>query len=304
MPVKDLMALLLLGAIWGGSFIFMRVAAPEFGIFALVEVRTLLATLVLLPVLACRGGMRDIVVHWKAIALIGAVNTAIPFVLFNYSSLHLEAGVNAILNATAPMFGAVIAFLWLSDKLSKQAVIGLCLGFVGVAVISAQKIGDQGISIFPIITALLATTCYGLAASMMKKYLQGVRPLAVATGSQASASLFLLPFALYTLPATMPSIVAWNNAIALAVFGTGIAYILYFSLIANVGPAKAITVAYLVPLFGIVWGVVFLNETLSLQTLLGGGLILTGVALTTGFSPSLFRKKRGKKIEQANCRAE
>ncbi len=292
MPVKDLLALLLLGAIWGGSFIFMRVAVPEFGIFALVEVRTLLATLVLLMVLAIRGGMGDMLAHWKAIALIGAINTAIPFALFNYSSLHLEAGVNAILNATAPMFGALIAFLWLSDRLTKKAVVGLLIGFTGVAVISEQKIGDQGISILPIITALLATTCYGLAASMMKKYLQGVKPLAVATGSQASASLLLLPLALYTLPETMPSVVAWNNAIALALLGTGVAYILYFSLIANLGPAKAITVAYLVPLFGIVWGLVFLSEKLSPQTLVGGGLILTGVALTTGLSVSVFRRRR------------
>ncbi len=292
MPVKDLFALLLLGAIWGGSFIFMRVAVPEFGIFALVEVRTLLATLVLLAVLAVRGGMGDMFSHWKAIALIGAVNTAIPFTLFNYSSLHLEAGVNAILNATAPMFGAMIAFFWLSDRLTKKAVVGLVIGFTGVTVISVQKIGDQGISILPIVTALLATSCYGLAASMMKKYLQGVKPLAVATGSQASASLLLLPLALYTMPESMPSAVAWNNAIALAVLGTGLAYILYFSLIANLGPAKAITVAYLVPLFGIVWGLVFLSEKLSLQTLLGGGLILSGVALTTGLSVSLFRRRR------------
>ncbi|NMH60835.1 DMT family transporter [Alteromonas ponticola] len=297
MPVKDVVALLLLGAIWGGSFIFMRVAVPEFGIFALVEVRTLLATLVLLVVLVFKGGMQDMLVHWKAIALIGAINTAIPFALFNYSSLHLEAGVNAILNATAPMFGALIAFVWLSDKLTKPAVLGLIIGFLGVAVISAQKIGEQGISILPIITALLATTCYGLAASMMKKYLQGVRPLAVATGSQASASLLLLPLALYTMPEAMPSAVAWNNAIALAVLGTGIAYILYFSLIANVGPAKAITVAYLVPLFGIVWGLIFLSEALSVQTLIGGGLILTGVALTTGVTKTFSRKKA-----DVNCR--
>ncbi|MCW8093226.1 DMT family transporter [Alteromonas sp. ASW11-130] len=292
MPVKDLAALLLLGAIWGASFIFMRVAVPEFGVFALVEVRTLLATIVLLAVLVFRSGMRDMFTHWKAIALIGAVNTAIPFVLFNYSSLYLEAGVNAILNATAPMFGAVIAFLWLCDKLSKKAVLGLLLGFAGVIMISLQKMGEQGVTIIPIITALLATTCYGLAASMMKKYLQGVKPLAVATGSQASASLLLMPFAIYTMPETMPSVVAWNNAIALAVLGTGIAYILYFSLIANIGPAKAITVAYLVPLFGIVWGLVFLSEKLSLPTLMGGGLILIGVAMTTGVSVSLFKRRR------------
>jgi drug/metabolite transporter (DMT)-like permease len=290
MAIKDLIALLVLAGIWGGSFIFMRVAAPEFGIYVLVAIRTLLATAVLLPLLLLSGSVKDIRRHWLAIGLVGLANTAVPFVLFNYSSLHLEAGVNAILNATAPMFGAIVAWLWLGDKLTKSAVMGLFIGFVGVAVISQQKLGEGEISFLPILTALLATLGYGIAASMMKKWLQGVKPLVVATGSQAMASVMLAPFALATLPATMPSTNAWMNAVALAIAGTGIAYILYFKLIANVGPAKAITVAYLVPLFGIIWGVLFLQEHLSAQTIIGGLMILSGVALTTG----VLKRKRPK----------
>lgn len=282
MGLKDLIALLLLAAIWGGSFIFMRVATPEFGIVGLVAVRTLLATLVLLPFLLAIRGLGDVVRYWWPIALVGLANTAVPFMLFNYSSLHLEAGVNAILNATAPMFGAMVAWLWLGDKLTKSAISGLFIGFVGVAVISQHKLGEGSISFLPILTALLATLGYGFAASMMKKWLHSVRPLVVATGSQAFATVMLAPFALATLPETMPSQIAWLNTIALAIGGTGIAYILYFKLIADVGPAKAITVAYLVPLFGLLWGVLFLQEHISLQTLIGGGLILLGVAMTTG----------------------
>ncbi len=288
MAVKDLLSLLLLGGIWGGSFIFMRVAAPEFGIYTLVAIRTLLATAVLLPLLMMTGSIRDIKQHWLAIGLVGLANTAVPFVLFNYSSLHLEAGINAILNATAPMFGAVVAWLWLGDRLTKLVVAGLAIGFIGVAVISQQKLGDGEITFLPILTALLASLGYGIAASMMKKWLHGVKSLVVATGSQAISSLLLAPFALATLPDTMPSAHAWLCAIALAIGGTGIAYILYFKLIADIGPAKAISVGYLVPLFGIVWGVMFLQEHLSIQTMLGGGLILLGVALTTG----LFNTKR------------
>ena len=253
MGLRDIAALLLLASIWGGSFIFMRVAAPEFGIYVLVAIRTVLATSVLLPILMMTGGVSQIFKHWFPIALVGLANTAVPFVLFNYSSLHLEAGVNAILNATAPMFGALVAWLWLGDKLTPTAIAGLALGFLGVTVISQQKLGEGDISFVPILTALLATTCYGIAASMMKRWLQGVRPLVVATGSQAMASIMLAPFALSTLPATMPSANAWLNAVALAILGTAIAYILYFKLIANVGPAKAISVAYMVPLFGIIW---------------------------------------------------
>lgn len=288
MVIKDIISLLVLAGIWGGSFIFMRVAAPEFGIYVLVAIRTLLATAVLLPLLMLTGSVKEIKRHWLAIALVGLANTAVPFVLFNYSSLHLEAGVNAILNATAPMFGAIVAWLWLGDKLTKLAIVGLVIGFFGVAVISQQKVGTGDISFIPILTALFATLGYGIAASMMKKWLQGVKPLVVATGSQAMASVMLAPFALATLPEVMPSMNAWLNAIALSIGGTGIAYILYFKLIADIGPSKAITVAYLVPLFGIVWGILFLHEHLTSQTILGGVLVLLGVALTTG----VIKRKR------------
>ncbi|ANB25326.1 hypothetical protein A6F57_09020 [Alteromonas stellipolaris] len=294
MGLRDIAALLLLASIWGGSFIFMRVAAPEFGIYVLVAIRTVLATCVLLPILMMTGGVNQIFRYWFPIALVGLANTAVPFVLFNYSSLHLEAGVNAILNATAPMFGALVAWLWLGDKLTPTAIAGLALGFLGVTVISQQKLGEGDISFVPILTALLATTCYGIAASMMKRWLQGVRPLVVATGSQAMASIMLAPFALSTLPVTMPSTNAWLNAVALAILGTAIAYILYFKLIANVGPAKAISVAYMVPLFGIIWGVLFLQEHLSLQTIIGGVMILTGVALTTGVIGMIKRSRAAK----------
>ncbi|AMJ88481.1 DMT family transporter [Alteromonas sp. Mac1] len=296
MGLRDIAALLLLASIWGGSFIFMRVAAPEFGIYVLVAIRTVLATCVLLPILMMTGGVNQIFRYWFPIALVGLANTAVPFVLFNYSSLHLEAGVNAILNATAPMFGALVAWLWLGDKLTPTAIAGLALGFLGVTVISQQKLGEGDTSFVPILTALLATTCYGIAASMMKRWLQGVRPLVVATGSQAMASIMLAPFALSTLPATMPSTNAWLNAVALAILGTAIAYILYFKLIANVGPAKAISVAYMVPLFGIIWGVLFLQEHLSLQTIIGGVMILTGVALTTGVIGMIKRSRAAKTV--------
>lgn len=290
MPIREVLALVLLGAIWGASFMFMRVAAPEFGIFALVEVRTVLATLVLLPVVLLKKQQGDMRRFFWPIFAIGAINTAIPFALFNYASLHLEAGVNAILNATAPMFGAMVAFVWLHERLSKIAVAGLGLGFVGVFVISEQKVSGGQLSAVPIVAACLATCCYGIAACMMKRWLTGAQPLAVATGSQAVASVLLFPLAVMEWPQTMPSVNAWTNAVALAVAGTGIAYILYFHLISAVGPSKAITVAYLVPLFAIVWGLIFLREAMSLQTLIGGACILSGVAMTTGITKLFGRR--------------
>lgn len=276
--------LLLLGAIWGSSFLFMREATPEFGVYALVEIRTVLATLFLLPFVLLRNQWRDVFDRWHHIAFIGLVNTAIPFCLFNYSSLHLEAGYNSILNATAPMFGAIIAFVWLSDKLSKTAMVGLLVGFFGVTQLSFAKVSQGEVSFLPIATALLATFCYGIAASYMKRFMQDAKPLAVAAGSQLFASIVLLPLAFLTWPQTPPSDNAWYQAIALAIFCTGVAYILYFDLIATIGPARAITVAYLVPLFGVIWGAIFLSERLSVPVLMGGVCILLGVAMTNGLT--------------------
>ncbi|WP_276307871.1 DMT family transporter [Alteromonas flava] len=274
--------LFLLGAIWGSSFLFMRTATPEFGVYALVEVRTVLATLFLLPFVVLAKQWRDAIQHWRDIAFVGLVNTAIPFCLFNYSSLHLEAGYNSILNATAPMFGALIAFAWLSERLSRSAFIGLCIGFSGVIQISWAKLTFGDVGLLPIATALAATFCYGLSASYMKRRMQGVKPLAVAAGSQLFASLFLLPIAIFTWPETSISVNAWSQALALALLCTGVAYILYFDLIATIGPSKAITVAYLVPLFGVIWGAIFLTERLSFSVYVGGLCILIGVALTNG----------------------
>lgn len=279
----SILKLVLLGAIWGSSFLFMREATPEFGVYGLVETRTVLATLFLLPFVFLKKQWRDITQHWPHIAVVGVINTAIPFALFNYSSLHLEAGYNSILNATAPMFGAVIAFLWLAEKLSKMAVFGLFVGFVGVVQLSWARLADGDVSFVPIATALLATLCYGLTASYMKRFLQGIRPLAIAAGSQLFASIVLVPFALLTWPNEMPSQVAWLQAFTLAIVCTGLAYILYFDLIATEGPARAITVAYLVPLFGVIWGGIFLNERLSLPEYIGGSCIILGVALTNGW---------------------
>ena len=283
MTTKALIALFVLGAIWGASFMFMRISTPEFGVMPLVFVRAFLAALVLVPFVFAAKAWSHVRQYWRPISVVGLVNTVIPFALFNYSSLYLQAGVNAILNATAPMFATLIAVMWLKDTISRLAVFGLVLGFTGVFVISAEKATASNISLLPIVAALCATFCYGIAASYIKRYLTQCKPIALAAGSQMAASLVLIIPAFLQMPTAMPSQLAWASALGLAIFGTGIAYILYFYLIAAAGPAKAITVGYLVPLFGIVWGVLLLDERLSGLVLLGGALILIGVMLTTGF---------------------
>lgn len=283
MRMQDIVELILLGAIWGASFLFMRSATPEFGAISLVVLRTGIAALCLLPLLLLSKKVNVVKQNWKAIFFVGMANTAIPFCLFAYSTVLLGAGLASILNATAPMFGAIVGYLWLKDNLSTTAVVGLAIGFFGVVVVSALRTGvELTLALLPIFAALAATCLYGVAACFTKQYLSGVNTLAIATGSQVFATLVLIPLALVSWPETNPSSDAWLQVIALGVVCTGLAYILYFRLIANVGAAKAISVAYLIPVFGVCWGVVFLDEIVTPLMIVGASLILLGVSLTTG----------------------
>ncbi|MBC3766561.1 DMT family transporter [Neptunicella marina] len=281
--------LILLSAMWGASFLFMREASPQFGPVALIMLRTAIATLFLLPFLLVSRQVKDCVLHWKAICMVGLVNTAIPFCLFAFATLTLGAGYTSIINACAPMFAAIIAFFWLGQRLTRSAIVGLVIGFSGVVVLVSGDHGQLTENIaLPVLAGLGATALYGLAVCMTKHYLTGVRSLAIATGSQLFSAIILLPFAVFTWPETAPSSKAWWQICALGIACTGFAYILYFRLIANVGISKAVSVAYLVPLFGIVWGALFLGEVISVDMIMGGLTILLGVSLTTG----LWQRKR------------
>jgi drug/metabolite transporter (DMT)-like permease len=283
LPIKYAAELILLAAIWGASFLFMRSTSAEFGPIMLITLRTGIAALVLLPWLILKQHTGLMFRHWRTITIIGLTNTAIPFCLFSYSTLYLGAGYASVLNATAPMFGALIGFYWLKDKLLPVAIIGLFVGFIGVIVLSLSRQNTElATNWLPIMAALAATFLYGLAACYSKRYLQGVNALAIATGSQLVATLTLAPLSLFFWPTSMPSIASWWQVIILGVVCTAFAYILYFRLIANIGSAKAITVAYLVPVFGVLWGMIFLAEQLSLGMWVGAALVLFGVALTSG----------------------
>ena len=280
---RDVADLVLLAALWGGSFLFMRIAAPEFGALAMVEVRTFTAALFLLALLSHRGKSRQMLAAWRGIAFVGFVNSAIPFTLFAYAMLAITAGFGSILNGTSPLFGAVVAFLWLRERLPYARVVGLAIGFGGVALLVLGKpsfaAGGEG---WAIACALLASLSYGIAPSFTKRNLAGVSALSIATGSQVAASIIVLPLALAAWPVNPPSLAAWSAATALGILCTGIAYILYFRLIANVGPTRAISVTFLIPAFGMLWGAVFLAEPVTFGMLAGCAVILFGTALATG----------------------
>ena len=287
MQRRDIAEMLLLAALWGASFLFMRVGAADFGPAALVFLRVAGASLLLLPLLAWRGEIGALRAQWRPIALVGVINTALPFALYMVALLVLSAGLASIFNATAPLWGALIAWAWLGDRPTPLRGLGLALGFAGVLWLgidnASLRAGDAGVSpALGIAACIAATACYGWTANYTKQRLTGVPPMAVAAGSQAFAALATLPAALWWWPATLPGPMAWAGAAALALACTGLAYLLYFRLIARVGPAKTITVTFLIPAFAVLWGAMFLGERLT-PTMLGGcAVILLGTALASG----------------------
>jgi len=282
MKVRDLLDFVLLAAIWGASFLFMRIAAPAFGPLAIADLRTAIAALVLLSLLLWRGGASELAPNALRFLLLGAFNSAIPFTLFAYAALSITAGLASILNATVPLFAALVGWLWLRDRLTMLQWLGLVIGFAGVLWLSADsasfKPGGHG---WAIAAGLLASVSYAISGSLVKRYFAHVQPLAVATGSQIAASTLLLPITIFYLPAAMPGLVDWLALIALGVLCTGLAYALYFRLIARVGPTKTMAVTFLIPAFAIVWGVVFLDESVTSVMLGGCAVILIGTALAT-----------------------
>ena len=276
----------LLAALWGGSFLLMKLGASEFGVFVTAFIRVFLASLFLLPFLVWRGQLPALKANLRPILFAGMLNSGLPFVLFSFAVLHISTGLSSILNATVPLWGAVVAWKWLKDRPNWSRTLGLAIGFAGVTALAWDKASfTSGASAtgLAVLACLAATLCYGIAASFAKKFLGGVAPLASATGSQIGAALLIAVPAALTAPAHMPSLRAWLAIAVLAALCTALAYILYFRIIEKAGPAKATTVTFVIPVFGIGYGAVFLSEAITNSMLVCGAVIILGTALSTGF---------------------
>jgi len=268
----------LLGAIWGASFLFMRVAANDFGPAPLVEVRLALGSLVLLPFL-WRDRSRFPLRLWPKLALIGAINSALPFLLFAWAAQRAPAGIGAIANAMTVLFTALVGFLFFGERIGTRRALALVVGFVGVVVLASGKAAGMSIGAAAAAGAL-ASLLYGLGINLVRRHLGGLPPAAVASATLGSAALLTLPVAIATWPVQPLPAAAWLSAAMLGVLCTGIAFVMYYRLIARIGASRASTVTYLVPLFGVGWAWWLLDEPLTWTMALAGMLILGSVAFS------------------------
>jgi len=277
---------LLLALLWGSSFLFMREGAHAFGAFPTAWVRVTLAALMLTPVLIWRKELRVLHAHWRPVTLSGLLNSGIPFACYAYALMHISTGMSSILNATTPLFGALIAWAWLGDKLNASRTVGLALGFTGVVVLAIDVPGgisfQSGGSGLAIAACLLATFCYGIAGSFTKRYLQNVPSIVSATGSLWGASIGLAIPALLSWPSETPTPQAWGALAIAGLMCTALAYVLYFRLMTRTGPARAMTVTYLIPVFANFFGVVFLDEVVTHWMMGCAMVIVIGTALASG----------------------
>ena len=270
--------LALLGAIWGASFLFMRVAAKDFGATPLVEVRLALGALVLLPFL-WRDRASFPLKAWPRLALIGAINSAIPFVLFAWAAQRAPAGIGAITNAMTVLFTALVGWLFFAERIGARRAGALFVGFAGVVVLASGKSGGYSVG-WAVAAGALAAFLYGVGINLVRRHLSGLPPASVAAATLGVSALLTLPFAISSWPERAIPATSWYAAALLGVICTGLAFVMYYRLIARIGASRASTVTYLVPLFGVAWAWMLLDEPLTLTMGIAGALILGSVAFS------------------------
>jgi drug/metabolite transporter (DMT)-like permease len=282
LTIRQLLTLFTLAALWGGSFLFIRLAVPYFGPVPLSAARSMVATLTLLPLLLASGQWATLRDNWRHLLVLALISTALPVVCLSISTQYTSAGFASILNALTPLFSALVAWLWLKEYLTPAAVVGILMGFGGVVVMVFDRTTlASTFVLLPILAGLCGTFLYGMTGNYSRRFVKGVPVLALSTGCQMFSALFLLPGAVVLWPQNPIALQHWFYVLILGVFCTGLAYLLYFSLLEKVGVARTVIVTYLVPVFAMAWGKLVLDETISPQMLIGALCILAGIGLTT-----------------------
>lgn len=290
MRLLDFLQLFLLASLWGASFLFMRIAAPEFGAIWLIELRVLIAGLIFLPFALGPRYRSQFLDNILPFFIAGLLNAALPFSLFAYASITMTAGYTSILNATVPLFGMLIAAVFLRERFTYIRIVGFIIGFVGVVVLTglSTSMDTPG---FALATAagLIASISYATVTPYIKLKFADIHPMVTTAGTMLSAAIILIPLLPFTAPTKVPSLPAFASLIALGAFSTALAFILFFNLIKRIGSTRTLTVAYLIPVFAIVFGALALGELITVTTMIGGALVLLGTAIANNIVRALNR---------------
>lgn len=289
MNVRTVTYLVLLGMIWGSSFLFQRITVPVLGVATTAVGRIVLAAIVLFVVALASGRRLNLRARWRDYLLVGMIGSGLPFLLFAFAAHSLPAGYSAVLNATVPLFTVVIAWAAGSHpSLSKW--LGVVVGILGVVTLARFGVVEMNwMTLAAFAGTLLASVCYAFNARTVKARFADADPMAVATGSQILAALPLLPWVAFDPPAHVPTLAVSLSLLALGIVCTGIAYALFYRLIRDAGSERAVTVTFIVPVFAQVWGALFIDEPITLASSIGCGLVLFAVALIFERVPGFAR---------------
>lgn len=283
MTTRDFGRLLLLGAIWGASYLFLRIATPVLGAFVVSALRVTIAAIALWLYAAARQQLPDLRAHWRALLILGAVNGALPFVAIAWSTAQLNASMASILNATTPLFTALIAAVWIRERLGWARIAGLILGMIGVAILVGwSPLGINTGVLLGVAGSLIGAIGYAIGGVYAKVRFRNVPALGMAMGQQTASSIWLIPLAATSWTMASPSWGVIGSVLGLSLLSTAFAYLIYFDLMERIGPTNTLSVTFLVPVFGTFWGVIFLDEPLRLSLVLGMLTILAGIFLVTG----------------------
>lgn len=292
MPDRNALTLVFLGAVFGSSFLFMRVAAPEVGPVAVAEGRVVVAT-VLLAMVAGRPALRTVAANWRGFAVLGFFNVAVPFTLISFAEVSITASLAALLNATVPMFAAIVGAIWLGQPLTRERIAGIGLGFAGVGLLVGWSPVELTVETLVAVVAMLgATMGYAIGLTYARQRFAPMPPLTAAVGQLAAATVMLAPLALATLPAAVPSAAAIGSILTIGILCTAVAWPLLFRLLGRFGPTATSTVTFLAPAFGIAWGGLFLAEPVGLEMLPGSVLVAASLVLIFGVRVPWRRSRR------------
>ncbi|MBC7502355.1 MAG: DMT family transporter [Herminiimonas sp.] len=288
----DLAKLVFLAAIWGGSFIFLRVAVPEVGPILTAMLRIVLAAVALMGFAMLTG----VNMHWKRnlkpFALVGLFAGVLPFTFFSFASLHLPAAYSAVLNSTAPLFGALMSVLWLAERLTLRKLVGLMMGISGVAVlVGAGSLVLNKPVLIATSLCLMAAASYAVSSIIVKKTGHSpdspegtIHPIAMATGSLVLGGIMMLPLLPFAIPEVMPSARALWCVVGLSLLSSALAQAIFIPLIVKIGPTRAMSVSFLIPLFSMLWAFLFLHESVRMATLFGASIVLAAMWLVLSAS--------------------